>query len=79
MNLQTNRIKNYSGFTLIEMLVSMGIIILIAGFGLFLSMDFYRGYLFHYEKDLVISILQKARSQSLANIDEKPHGVYIDW
>jgi prepilin-type N-terminal cleavage/methylation domain-containing protein len=66
------------GFTLIEFLVVMGIMVLVFGFGLFFSMDAYRGYTFRSERDLAISILQKARAQSISNINQQPHGVHID-
>ena len=72
-----NREKN-NGFTLIEMTISVGILIVIMGLGLFLSMDFYRSYAFLTERNMVISILQKARSNAMANINEKPHGVYFE-
>lgn len=66
------------GFVLIEVLVALGILTIIASLGLFLSMDFFRGYSFNYEKNLLISILQKTRSKSLANINQSNHGFYFD-
>lgn len=73
------------GFTLIEILVVMGILVIVAGFGLFVSMDSFRGYSFHSERDSLISILQKARSQAVNNMcfgasactSGKAHGVHI--
>lgn len=70
--------KKEAGFTLTEILISVGIFIFIMGLGLFLSIDFYRSYLFLTERDMVISILQKARSNAISNINEKRHGVYFD-
>jgi prepilin-type N-terminal cleavage/methylation domain-containing protein len=71
--------KNLNGgFTLIEIIIVVGLLAIIAGFGLFLSMDSYRGYVFHAEQNLAISVLQKARSQAIVNIDQQPHGVYLD-
>lgn len=66
------------GFTLIEILVSFGILIILAVMGLFLSMDFFRGYSFNYEENILIAALQKARSESMANINESAHGFYFD-
>jgi prepilin-type N-terminal cleavage/methylation domain-containing protein len=69
------------GFTLIEIIVTLGIIALIASIGMVLSFDFYRTYAFNSETDIVVSILQKARNQALSNIDlsssgsPAPHGV----
>jgi len=70
-------LQSKRGFTLIEIVVVMGLFAVLAGFGLFLSFDFYRSYAFRAERDMVISILQKARSQALNNIRETPHGVHL--
>jgi len=65
------------GFTLIEILVVIGIFAIIFSFSLFVSFDFYRSYALRTEKNAIISILQKARSQSLNNIDQAKHGVHF--
>lgn len=70
--------KSDAGFTLIEILITVGILTILSGVGLFLSMDFYRGYSFNYERNLLVSILQKARSESMANINQSAHGFYYD-
>jgi len=67
--------KKYEGFTLIEILIAVGILAIILSFGLILSMDFYKTYAFNYEKDLIVGLLQKARSQSMANIYESNYGI----
>lgn len=69
--------KNY-GFTLMEILVVMGIMVVLSTLGLLVGLDFYKSYAFNSERDLVVSMLQKARNQSLANINQKPHGVKIE-
>jgi len=76
----SNPVRNLikDGFTLIEILVVVGLIAIIISLGLILSMDFYRTYAFNYEKDLIVSLLQKARSQSMANISQLTHGVRFD-
>ena len=55
----------------------MAIMAVIATLGLFISNDFYKTYNFNSERDMLVNILQKARSQSLANINESKHGVYF--
>ncbi len=65
------------GFTLIEVVVATAILMLIAGAGLFMSFDVYRDYAFNSEVKVVISLLQKARSQALNNINQTDHGVYF--
>lgn len=70
--------KKGEGFTLIEILIAVGLLTLIVSLGLILSMDFYRTYAFNYEKDLLVSLLQQARSRSMANINQLEHGVGFD-
>ena len=71
-------LQSKRGFTLVEIVVVMGLFAVLAGFGLFLSIDFYRSYAFRAERDMLISVLQKARSQALNNIRESPHGVRVE-
>src|SRR3989344_3331593 len=65
------------GFTLVEILIVVAILVVIFSFGLFISFDFYKSYSFHSEKSTIVSILQKARNQSLNNINESRHGVHF--
>ncbi|HEY9585496.1 MAG TPA: prepilin-type N-terminal cleavage/methylation domain-containing protein [Candidatus Paceibacterota bacterium] len=74
-----------AGFTLIEILVVVALLATISGFGLIVGMDSYRGYAFRADRDTLVSLLQRARSQSINNIcigasctNGKPHGVFID-
>ena len=66
------------GFTLIEVVITVGLIAIIASLGMFLSFDFYRGFAFLSEQKTIISILQKARNSAMSNINEKPHGVHFE-
>lgn len=68
---------NNHGFTLVEIIIVLGILFLMAGFGLFMSMDFYRSYAFRYEENLAVSLLQKARSRAMANVNQTAHGVHF--
>ena len=76
--------KTGAGFTMIEVLIATAIITVLAGFGLVMTMGFYRSYAFRYETNLVISVLEKARSRAMANIGSdpligpRPHGVHFD-
>ena len=70
---------------MIEILVVMAIFVIIAGFALFVSMDSFRGFSFRSERDTIITLLQKARSQAVSNVclgsscaDGKAHGVHYD-
>ncbi len=66
------------GFTLIEILVVIGIILLIFGAGSFINFSSYNHTLINTEETTLVSILSKARSQAMNNIDASSHGVYIE-
>ncbi len=66
------------GFTLIEFLISVAIIFSIGALGLFISMDFYKSSNLNSERQTAISLLQKVRNSSMANINETKHGIYFD-
>ena len=66
------------GFTLIEILVVSAIITVLVSLGLLMGFDVYRGSSFHSEVSLVSSLLMKARSKSLANLNQVPHGLHFD-
>ena len=67
-----------NGFTLIEVLVVMGILAILSTMGYLVAIDFYKSYAFNAERDTIVSLLQKARAASLSNINQSPHGVYFD-
>ena len=64
-----------NGFTLIEILVVLAIVASVLGLGLFMSMDVYRGFSFRSERDVVVSVLQKARSRAINNYHQTSWGV----
>jgi prepilin-type N-terminal cleavage/methylation domain-containing protein len=70
--------SDQSGFSLIELLVVIAIFAILASLALFFSIDFFRTYATTSEETTLVSALSKARSQSLANINGKPHGVRIE-
>ena len=63
------------GFTIIEILIAIAILVVILGLGLFVAFDFYKSYAFRAEENIITSVLQKARNQSLSNISQVRHGV----
>jgi prepilin-type N-terminal cleavage/methylation domain-containing protein len=65
------------GFTLIEILVVIAIIGLIFGIGLFLSFDVYHGFSHRSERDIIVSMLERARSYALANVEQAPWGFCV--
>lgn len=71
------RSNKVSGFTLIETLISIGILALLGGLGLVIGIDSYKSSSFRSEKIIIVSTLQKARSRAMNNIDEQKHGVHF--
>lgn len=76
--------NNQTGFTLIEIIVVVSLLAAIGGLVALTDFDAWRGYTFRDERDLLISVLQKARSESVNNVclgsvcsDGQPHGVKI--
>jgi prepilin-type N-terminal cleavage/methylation domain-containing protein len=65
------------GFTIIEIIISIGILSIMGSFGLFIGLDFYRNYRLAEERDLVVSLLQRARNLAQENIGNLPHGIYF--
>jgi len=65
-------------FTLMEILIVISIVSIIAASGSALGTGLYRGSILEKENDFLISVLIEARSRALANLEQKPHGIYID-
>lgn len=70
---------------MIEVLVVLGMFAIMAGFGLYVNMENYRGSSFHSDRDLLVSLLQHARAQAISNKcggancinNGKAHGVAV--
>ncbi len=65
----------HRAFTLIETLVVLGLIGALMTLSLLLSMDVYRSTAFRSTRAVLVSTLTTARSRSLANLNQSPHGV----
>lgn len=66
------------GFTLIEILITLAIILSLAGTGFIFGLQQYRFYVLQYETDNIISMLRSARSRAMNNINDSNHGVYLN-
>ena len=56
----------------------MALFAMILGFGLITGFDSYRRDALKAERNTVISLLQKARSQAINNVNDSKHGFYFD-
>lgn len=71
------------GVTTLEVIMVIGLSVIIGGCALFISMDTYRSSSFRDDRALLISVLQRARAQSMSNTclgvctDGRPHGVHL--
>ncbi|HYF12847.1 MAG TPA: type II secretion system protein [Candidatus Paceibacterota bacterium] len=73
------------GFTLIEVLIVIGLVTLVGGMTIIFSTDSFRGHNFRAERNTLVAVVAKARSQSINNMcfgesctGGKPHGVRFD-
>jgi prepilin-type N-terminal cleavage/methylation domain-containing protein len=84
MELMDVKDRHSEGFTLIEVIVVMGILAIVGGGIAFVGMNDYRSYLFRGDQDLVLNVLHKARSQAVNNVclgsscsDGQSHGAHF--
>jgi prepilin-type N-terminal cleavage/methylation domain-containing protein len=63
------------GFTLIEIVVTLAILLTILSLGTLMSLDAYRGYAFRSERSLLVSALLRARAEAMNNMGASAHGV----
>lgn len=66
-----------TGTSLIEILIVIGIFGLIISLGLVTSFNSYRRSNLRAERDILVSVLAKARNQSISNVNESPHGISV--
>ncbi len=66
-----------SGFTLIETLIALALGATLIGSGFFITLNTLKKTSLTHERDLLVSLLLKARAEALANNDESPHGLHI--
>lgn len=78
MNTENYKLKTNTGFSVIEMVITMGIFIFVIGFSFGIGLDTYGRSDLGTERDMLVSLLYKARSRAINNINESAHGLYID-
>ncbi len=63
------------GFTFIELLVVIAIFTILVGLGMFMSMETFRGTTYRSEQATIVSLLERARSRAMNNINQSQWGV----
>ena len=69
--------SNKAGFTLVEVLITLAIVVFIGVMGVVIGLDSYQKYLFRSDLDTAAALLSKARSSAVHSIGETSHGVYF--
>lgn len=69
--------KTAAGFTLLEILIAIGIMITVGTIGFVSGLGQYQSYVLKAERITVVSLLQQARSRAMNNVGEVPHGLSI--
>lgn len=63
------------GMSLIEVIVVIAILTILFAIGVFMSMQGFQNYSRRSERDVIVSIFERARSRALANVDQHRWGV----
>ena len=66
-----------AGFTLMEMIIAIGIFVVILWFGAILDISSYRQNSIRAERDNVVALLSRARSEALSNLNQSNHGLFL--
>ncbi len=66
------------GFTILEVVLVIGLLAIIFAMGIPITFDFYVNYELGAERDNLISILQQARDLAMSGKGGVAHGVYLD-
>ena len=69
--------KIVPGFTLMEIIVAMAIAAILFSIGLPMTLSLLRSYSLKSERDILVSLLEQARDQSLGNVQEANHGLAV--
>ena len=67
--------RKQKGFTLIEIIVVVSILIVIISFGMTIDLNAFKRDTFLAEQSKIVSVLTRARSHAMANMFDKNHGV----
>src|SRR4051812_11137981 len=66
-----------AGFTLIEIVVTLGILSALFALGLLVSLDAYRATMSRSERDTIVAIVERARSHAVYNSSQSAWGACL--
>lgn len=69
--------EKITAFTFVEVIIALGILAVIFGLGLPITLDAYLNQQLNTERDNLVTVLRKAQTQAFSNKNQAPHGVYI--
>lgn len=75
LNVSNQMSKN--GFSLIEVIIVLAILVVISGLAFSAGYGLYRSQPLVSEKDSLVSLLRRARAKAMNNINQSDHGVFI--
>lgn len=55
----------------------IGLVAVLAGLGYFVNVGLYRTHLLQSERETIVGLLRKARTQSMSNVNQAAHGLFI--
>jgi prepilin-type N-terminal cleavage/methylation domain-containing protein len=67
-----------NSFTLVELLIVIGIIAILASFSLFLGFDFYKSQQLETQTEKILQTLRRAQAKSMSVELDSSFGVYFD-
>ncbi|OGY38678.1 MAG: hypothetical protein A2418_01320 [Candidatus Brennerbacteria bacterium RIFOXYC1_FULL_41_11] len=67
-----------NGFSLVEVVIVIGLISILASLGLFFSLGYYNVYVLNAETDLLATLFKKTRTRAIGNFNQSRHGVFVD-
>jgi len=69
--------ESRKGLTFIEILISLTILVILFAVGVFINLGFYRQSVLQADRDTLVVLFKKARSQAMGNVNQSDHGVFV--